>query len=318
VRRFRRRRRRFAALALLPLAALTATTTITAAAGAAGTAEIDASKRSVRYGGELTLRGSFDGVANAPVEIQHRAKGTSAWRDVRGAQTDANGFYSARVKPRRTGDWRARLATAPDTLSTDGDATVPATSADSETRAARVAVRSRTRARVAGRHLTVGRTAKIKGRVLPGGARRKLTIHVGGRSIDTRTDRDGTFAARWRARSTGAYKVRVDAKANRVAAGSGDSAGKVTVYRRASASWYGPGLYGNPTACGGTLTPSTLGVAHRTMPCGTKLRLRYRGRTVAVRVIDRGPFAGNREFDLTAATKQRLGFGSTGTVLTSK
>jgi rare lipoprotein A len=305
------------ALALLPLAALTATATITAAAGAAGSSEIDASKRSVRYGGNLTLRGSFEGAANAPVEIQHRAKGTSAWRDVRGAQTDANGFYSARVKPRRTGDWRARLAADPDTLSTDGDATVPATSA-AETGAARVAVRSRTRARVVGRHLTVGRTAKVKGRVLPDGARRKLTINVGGRSIDTRTDRDGSFAARWRARSTGTYKVSVDAKGNRVAAGSGDSAGKVTVYRRASASWYGPGLYGNPTACGGTLTPSRLGVAHKTMPCGTKLRLRYRGRTVAVRVIDRGPFAGNREFDLTAATKQRLGFGSTGTVLTSK
>jgi rare lipoprotein A len=305
------------ALALLPLAALTATT-ITAAAAAAGAAEIDASKRTVRYGGELTLRGSFPGAPDHPVTIQHRAKGASAWRDVRGAQTDANGFYSAQVKPRRTGDWRARLGTDPNTLSTDGDATVPATSAASETGAARVAVRSRTRAKVAGRHLTVGRTAKIKGRVLPGGARRKVTIHVGGRSIDTRTGRDGSFAARWRARSTGTYKVSVDAKGNRVAAGSRHSAGRVTVYRRASASWYGPGLYGNPTACGGTLTASTLGVAHRTMPCGTKLRLRYRGRTVAVRVIDRGPFAGNREFDLTAATKQRLGFGSTGTVLTSK
>jgi rare lipoprotein A len=54
------------------------------------------------------------------------------------------------------------------------------------------------------------------------------------------------------------------------------------------------------------------------MRCGTKLRLRYRGRTVSARVIDRGPFAGNREFDLTAATKERLGFGSTGTVLSSK
>jgi rare lipoprotein A (peptidoglycan hydrolase) len=44
--------------------------------------------------------------------------------------------------------------------------------------------------------------------------------------------------------------------------------------------------------------------------------LRYRSRTVAVRVIDRGPFPGNREFD--PATKQRLGFGSTGTVLRLK
>jgi rare lipoprotein A (peptidoglycan hydrolase) len=46
--------------------------------------------------------------------------------------------------------------------------------------------------------------------------------------------------------------------------------------------------------------------------------LRYGHRSVAVRVIDRGPYVGAREFDLTAATRQRLGFGSTGTVLTSR
>ena len=117
---------------------------------------------------------------------------------------------------------------------------------------------------------------------------------------------------------TGSYGIDVEARSNRLATASRDSAGRVTAYRPAAASWYGPGLYGNPLACGGTLTPSTMGVAHRTMPCGTKLRLRHGGRTVAVRVVDRGPFAGNREFDLTAATKEALGFGDVGTVLTSK
>ena len=81
---------------------------------------------------------------------------------------------------------------------------------------------------------------------------------------------------------------------------------------------YVAALYGNPLACGGTLTPSTMGVAHRTMPCGAKLQLRHGGNTVAVRVVDRGPFAGNSEFDLTAATREALGFGDVGTVLTSK
>jgi rare lipoprotein A len=92
----------------------------------------------------------------------------------------------------------------------------------------------------------------------------------------------------------------------------------VTVYRPAVASWYGPGLYGNRLACGGVLTPSTIGVAHKTMPCGTKLTLRYGDRSVRVRVIDRGPFVAGREFDLTAATRNRLGFGSTGRVLSSR
>jgi rare lipoprotein A len=92
----------------------------------------------------------------------------------------------------------------------------------------------------------------------------------------------------------------------------------VIVYRPASSSWYGPGFYGNRTACGQTLTTSTLGVAHRSMPCGTRLRLRHRGRTVVVRVIDRGPYVAGRELDLTYATKRRLGFGDVGTVLMSR
>jgi rare lipoprotein A len=103
-----------------------------------------------------------------------------------------------------------------------------------------------------------------------------------------------------------------------MALGSSDGGGKVQAFRRAVASWYGPGFYGNRTACGGTLGYSTLGVAHKTMPCRTRLTLRYRGREVTVRVIDRGPYVGGREFDLTGATKARLGFGSTGTVLSSR
>jgi rare lipoprotein A (peptidoglycan hydrolase) len=55
-------------------------------------------------------------------------------------------------------------------------------------------------------------------------------------------------------------------------------------------------------------------VAHKSLPCGTRLTLRKGSRIVRARVIDRGPYVGAREFDLTAATKQRLGFGSTGTV----
>jgi rare lipoprotein A (peptidoglycan hydrolase) len=54
------------------------------------------------------------------------------------------------------------------------------------------------------------------------------------------------------------------------------------------------------------------------MPCGTKLRLRYGNREITARVIDRGPYVGSREFDLTSATKQALGFPDLGTVLTSK
>ena len=88
-------------------------------------------------------------------------------------------------------------------------------------------------------------------------------------------------------------------------------------YRAGHASWYGPGLYGNTLGCGGTLTPSTVGVAHKSLPCGTKVTFRYRGRSVTARVIDRGPYIAGREWDLTEALKRKLRFGSTGTVWTT-
>ncbi len=82
-------------------------------------------------------------------------------------------------------------------------------------------------------------------------------------------------------------------------------------YHLAGASWYGGG---GSLACGGTLSSSTQGVANKTLPCGTIVFLRYRGRKVEVPVIDRGPFVAGREFDLTEATKRALGFGDTGEV----
>jgi hypothetical protein len=73
------------------------------------------------------------------------------------------------------------------------------------------------------------------------------------------------------------------------------------------ASWYGPGFYGNRTACGGVFTPEILGVAHLTLPCGTRLVLTYGDRSITVAVIDRGPFVAGRTLDLSSATKLALG-----------
>jgi hypothetical protein len=73
------------------------------------------------------------------------------------------------------------------------------------------------------------------------------------------------------------------------------------------ASYFGPGLYGNRTACGQTLTTTLSGVAHRTLACGTQVTLRYGANTVTVPVVDRGPQILSREFDLTYATKLALG-----------
>jgi len=73
------------------------------------------------------------------------------------------------------------------------------------------------------------------------------------------------------------------------------------------ASWYGPGFYGNRTACGQTYTPEIVGVAHRTLPCGTLVVLEYRGRILTVPVIDRGPYIAGRTLDLSSATHIAMG-----------
>ncbi len=74
------------------------------------------------------------------------------------------------------------------------------------------------------------------------------------------------------------------------------------------ASWYGPGFYGNRTACGQVYTPELLGAAHRTLPCGTTLTLTFGSRTVIVTVIDRGPYIAGRTIDLSNASKLVLGY----------
>jgi rare lipoprotein A len=69
----------------------------------------------------------------------------------------------------------------------------------------------------------------------------------------------------------------------------------------------GPARFGRKTACGGVITQDTEGVAHPTLPCGARIFITFRHRTVLVQVIDRGPYTSGRQFDLTDALARRLG-----------
>ena len=78
------------------------------------------------------------------------------------------------------------------------------------------------------------------------------------------------------------------------------------------ATWFGPGFYGKQTACGQTLTPNIVGVANRTLPCGTLVKVSYRGRRLTVPVIDRGPYGPNgADWDLTSEAARALGVQDT-------
>ena len=75
----------------------------------------------------------------------------------------------------------------------------------------------------------------------------------------------------------------------------------------ASSFGVGDGLVGARMACGDTLTESIMAVANRTLPCGTRLRLRVGGHVVEAQVLDRGPYVDGRAFDLAPAVCHALG-----------
>jgi rare lipoprotein A len=181
--------------------------------------------------------------------------------------------------------------------------------------------------RIKVRHRTLnvraGKRATVFGRVAPAAPGLKVGLQVKRgarwRGIEgDRTDAKGRYRLRQRLRGTLSRHVRVRVRQAPGFLPARRRLGRLNVYRYAQASWYGPGLYGNPTGCDGTLYPGRLGVAHKTLPCGTKVTFRHRGRRVRVPVIDRGPYVGGREYDLTEATAQRLRFRGHGAILTTR
>ncbi|MGN6215434.1 MAG: septal ring lytic transglycosylase RlpA family protein [Solirubrobacterales bacterium] len=165
-----------------------------------------------------------------------------------------------------------------------------------------------------------GNGLAVRGKVRPSGRHRVKLVFRGPdpavRGVTTKAN--GAFALRWVPGRTGNYAVRAYGVHERHLSASVSAARKLTTYHLVGASYYGPGLYGNGVACGGTLLPDTMGVANKTLPCGTMVKLRYHGRSVTVPVIDRGPYVAGRDYDLTEAVKRKLGFPGVGTVMASR
>ncbi|MCB5174995.1 septal ring lytic transglycosylase RlpA family protein [Microvirga lenta] len=82
------------------------------------------------------------------------------------------------------------------------------------------------------------------------------------------------------------------------------------------ASWYGPGFHGKRTASGETFNTHAMTAAHRTLPFGTKVRVvnKKTGKSVVVRINDRGPYAHGRVIDLSRASAQAIGISGVGSV----
>jgi rare lipoprotein A len=166
----------------------------------------------------------------------------------------------------------------------------------------------------AGRGALHGRAQLLSGRLAGAGAGLPVLIQRSAGAgwvtvARATTGREGAFAVRWVPDRVGRFTLRaVPGGAQAAAAAAGPATARVTVYRTAIATHFGPGFFGTRTACGVVLTPATVGVAHTTLPCGTLVEFYYRGRTVRAPVLDRGPYANNAVWDLTTAASRALRF----------
>lgn len=263
-------------------------------AGAAETTQIviDRHPNVVRFRATPLIAGHTDAPSSAQVKLQKRLRSQDAWNVIDKRRVGASPAVKFRLgETKHTADYRFVVDGRP-----------------SNTIRIRVRPRLRIDARPADvlkdrKVVLVGRTRPlVKGRVasvlwrVDGRWRKVSDVKVG----------DGRFRIETQANAYGRRPVRVVFDGDKLNSYRKDRA-RLRVHRREMATWYGPGFYGNRTACGQRYHRDLLGVAHRTLRCGTKVSVLFHGRKVRVPVVDRGPY-GHANWDLTRETARRLGF----------
>jgi rare lipoprotein A len=215
------------------------------------------------------------------------------------------------------------LAVLPATAESDSQGTETVTTPAAQTAVVKPAKRVRTKLGVisARRNILAGRRTTVRGKLYRGGAGRVVQLQVrrGKRWVTigrAKTRTRGRYAVRGTVRRIGSYRLRVRFKGDKGARAARRTVGTLNVYRKVFASWYSIG--GGTVACPGGTRGEKYTVAHKSLPCGTKVTFRYRGRTVRATVVDRGPFVGGREYDLEAATKRALGAGDLTTLMSTR
>lgn len=168
--------------------------------------------------------------------------------------------------------------------------------------------------------LMLGKTAQFSGtlsgvrkgesveiqRSNPSGAWTVLTTAV--------ADASGSFTATWKPTTSERLQVRAVPTGASFRSANTIPTSAIAIFPRTSATWFGPGFYGKKTYCGNRMSRGLLGVAHKTLPCGTRVEIFHNGRSVTVPVVDRGPFHKKIEYDLTAAAAKRLKFKQLGKI----
>jgi hypothetical protein len=278
------------------------------------TLEAKVTPRSTHLGHPMTVSGIAPASDAGHRAILQRASDRRAkWRYVASTSITPSGRFAIRVKLRHSGFLRVIDVSTPTAATAVGSSWAASPAGTVASKPLRVSVGARFK--LAHRSVDVlgGQRITVRGRLSPGRGGRAVALKGrvarGWQTLARgRTGTAGGFALRYVADSGVQRRLRVTFAGDRANARSSASAGRVTVYTQSVASWY---YDAGGTACG---FHAGLGVANRTLPCGTKVRIRYGGRSVTATVDDRGPFVAGREWDLNQTTAGALGFGGVGTV----
>ena len=269
---------------------------------------LESAPRHLKFGRTAVIKGHLrDGTAGQKVTLQHKRIGGD-WRTASTKEVGSDGSITfKRQDLKKTTVYRLRYED-------------PATEAVTKSDKATVKVAAKITLKVNPDDIFQGRAVRLSGHLFPAVPGRSVLLQqkVQGewRSIKRVAVNDGYFAGRFEANNKGHRRVRVTFGGDSISSRARTSQ-EMTIYERDPATWYGPGLYGNRTACGQTLTTETLGVAHKSLPCGAKVSILYKGRTITVPVIDRGPYS-HAEWDLTSRTAERLGFSGSEDIGTTR
>ncbi|HLI60259.1 MAG TPA: septal ring lytic transglycosylase RlpA family protein [Solirubrobacteraceae bacterium] len=277
--------------------------------------------------------------AGVTVELEAARSPHGRWRRIASTRVGAAGGYELRAAPRYSARLRAvplaplpGAATTPTSRSPAGGPAVggstgggaaarvpraraagPRRRSPALSRVATVQVKAAMRVARRSRGVIAGHELSIAGHLEPGRAGRTVAVQRrAGRAWHTialgRTGARGGFAVRFRPAADAHGFLRVVFAGDRANGRATAAAGALSVYQPVVASWYADA---GTTACG---FHATYGVANRTLPCGTRVRLRHGDRTVTAIVDDRGPYVYGRDYDLNEATAGALGFSGVGTI----
>lgn len=275
--------------------------------------------RRVGFGQPVKITGSTPSTdAGRDVVLESAPRAGTPWRALTATRTGSRGRFRFRLVPRTSA--LLRVVESPGPSATPAIAAVrgaapsatgaPASALTPLTVAPRLSVHRH-------RFAVLGRGGiRVAGRLLPAAAGRNIRLQghtsTGWRTVARgRTGRRGGFTLHYAPGSGTRRRLRVLFAGDSQNARAKSAAGTVTVFSQDVASWYDDG---GATACG---FHAGLGVANRTLPCGTRVAFHHGGRTVSAVVDDRGPYAGGRNWDLNQGTAAALGFAGVGTVWVS-